>query len=315
MGDPRKSPWAAMNQAAARGKSSNGRNPGGKKPGKPGGRKPWKLGGKRPSPLKQLSPTMRRALAVVALAALAGLAALIVVSSQATTYERESSFAIRPSSTVPPASLSDVTGTLSEPDSAVTESIVDILGSARLQDASAREAGVAPDAVATSGAEYSWLASRRPGSTIVDLRITGPDASTLAAMQAAAGRNAANLVESNFSLYSLEPLNGATSADEVGPKTGQTVFLAILLGALLGLALLFAERKLRSYLQNPPSQRGDDGWPIRDSDTAGQTDRLESALRESLGPGASVRRVAPGRIEVEPPEEAGGRQSGRRNPS
>ena len=178
-----------MNQAESRGKPGNGRNHTAEEP------PPFEHG--RPAPARRFSPAVSRALAVLVLAALAGLAALVVLSRQATTYERESSFAIRPSSTVPPASLSDVTGTLSQPDSAVTESIVDILGSARLQDTSARGAGISPDAVATTGAEYSWLASRRPGSTIVDLRITGPDPATLAAMQAAAGRNAASLVESS----------------------------------------------------------------------------------------------------------------------
>jgi hypothetical protein len=45
-----------------------------------------------------------------------------------------------------------------------------------------------------------------------------------------------------------------------------------------------------------------------------ETDKLESALRDSLGAGASVRRVAPGRIEVEPPEGAPGRETARRKP-
>jgi capsular polysaccharide biosynthesis protein len=285
-------------QAASRGKRSDRR----------------KIGGKPPSVFVRLSPAMRRALAVVALAALAGLAALIVVSSGSTKYERESSFAIRPSDTVPPDSLSDVTGTLSQPDSAVTESIVDILGSDRLRDSAARDAGISPDSVAASGAEYTWLATRRPGSTIVDLRITGPDPSTLATMQSAAGRDAANLVESNYSLYSLETLNGATSADRVGPKTAQTVFLAILLGALVGLGLLFVEGRLRSFLGDQTSPRGSDGRRNSDGDMTGETDQLESALRESLGAGASVRRVAPGRIEVAPPEEAPERETGRRKP-
>jgi hypothetical protein len=302
MGDPRKSPWAAMNDRA-KARANRSKRP--------------KIGSKSSSLYKRLSPGTRRALAVVALAALAGLAALIVVSSQSTKYERESSFAIRPSDTVPPGSLSDVTGTLSQSDSAVTESIVDILGSSRLQDTSARDAGVSPDAVATSGAQYSWLATRRPGSTIVDLRITGPDPSTVAAMQAAAARNATSLVEANYSLYSLESLNGTTSVDQVGPKTAQTVFLAVLLGALVGLGLLFAEGRLRSYLAGQPPRPGNsngDGRRTPDGDMSDETDKLESALRDSLGAGASVRRVAPGRIEVEPPEGAPGRETARRKP-
>jgi hypothetical protein len=256
------------------------------------------------SSLRRIPPAMRRFLAVVALAALAGLAALIVVSSESTTYERESSFAIRPSDTVAPAAVPDVVGTLSDPDNAVTESIVDILGSERLQDSAARAAGVSPDSVAASGADYSWLTTRRPGSTIVDLKITGPDRTKVNQMQTAAAANAASLVEANYSVYRLESLNAPGSADQVGSKAGQTVGLAVLLGALLGIGLLFAESKLRSSLGERTLDHGRDGRPPSDGNLTGDTDRLESTLRESLGAGASVRRVGPGRIEVAPPETA-----------
>jgi hypothetical protein len=153
---------------------------------------------------------------------------------------------------------------------------------------------------------------RRPGSTIVDLRISGPDPSTLAALQAAATSEAPSLVEANYSVYRLESLNAPTSADRVGPKTAQTVFLAIMLGGLLGIALLFAERKLRSSLEEQTLDRGRDGRPRAAGDLSGDTDRLESTLRDSLGAGASVRRVGPGRIEVAPPEGPPDRGTARR---
>ena len=271
-----------------------------------------KVGARFSSLPRQISSPMQRALAVVALAALAGLAALVVVSSESTTYERESSFAIRPSDTVSPTAVPDVVGTLSDPDNAVTETIVDILGSARLRNSAAQAAGVSPDSVAASGAEYSWLASRRPGSTIVDLKITGPSPTTVTRMQAAASRLAPSLVEANYSVYRLESLNAPESANPVGSKAGQTVFLAVLLGALLGISLVFAESKLRSSLGERTLEHGRDGRPPSDGNLTGETDRLESTLREGLGAGASVRRVGPGRIEVAPPEAAPDRESARR---
>ncbi len=271
-----------------------------------------KVGARFSSLIRRMPPPMQRALAVVALAALAGLAALVVVSSESTTYERESSFAIRPSDTVPPTAVPDVVGTLSDPDNAVTETIVDILGSARLRNSAAQAAGVSPDSVAASGAEYSWLASRRPGSAIVDLKITGPDRTKVNEMQAAAAANAASLVQANYSVYRLESLNAPGSADQVGSKTSQTVGLAVLLGALLGIGLLFAESKLRSSLGARTLEHGRDGRPPPDGNVTGETDRLESSLRESLGAGASVRRVGPGRIEVAPPKAAPDRESARR---
>jgi hypothetical protein len=257
-------------------------------------------------------PNELRALAVVALAALAALAALVVLSNDPTKYEQESSFAIRPSSTVSPGAVPDVVGTLSDPDNAVTETIVDILGSARLRDSAARTAGISPDSVAASGAEYSWLASRRLGSTIVDLRITGPNRATVEALGAAASQEAPSLVESNYSVYRLESLNAPTSADRVGSKTAQTVALAFLLGALIGIGLLFAERRLRSSVGGTTPDRGSDALRNADGDLTGKTDRLESTLRESLGTGASVRRVAPGRIEVAPPDSAAEGETARR---
>jgi hypothetical protein len=271
-----------------------------------------KVGARSSSLIGQISPPMRRALAVVALAALAGLAALVVVGSKSTTYERESSFAIRPSDTVSPDAVPDVVGTLSDPDNAVTETIVDILGSARLRNSAAQAAGVPPDSVAASGADYTWLASRRPGSTIVDLKITGPSPTTVARMQAAASRLAPSLVEANYSVYRLESLNAPTSADRVGSNAGQTVFLAVLLGALLGVGLLFTESKLRASLGMRTLDHVRDGRPPSDGNLTGETDRLESTLREGLGAGASIRRVGPGRIEVAPPEAAADRESARR---
>jgi hypothetical protein len=55
-----------------------------------------KIGAHVSSLMRRTSPPMRRALAVVGLAVLAGLAALVALSDDPKTYERESSFAIRP---------------------------------------------------------------------------------------------------------------------------------------------------------------------------------------------------------------------------
>ena len=84
--------------------------------------------------VRRMFSLVKRALAAVWLAALAGLAALVVLSDEPKTYEVESSFAIRPSDEVQTAELPDVVGTLAEPDNAVTETIVNILGSELLRD-------------------------------------------------------------------------------------------------------------------------------------------------------------------------------------
>jgi hypothetical protein len=261
----------------------------------------------------QLSSPVRRVLAVAGLAALAGLAAFVVKSDDPKTYERQSSFAIRPSETVAAGSLSDVVGTLAQSDSAVTETIVDMLGSGRLRATAAQAAGLPPGSVGESGTPYVWTATRRPGSAIVDIKLTGPSDAKLLAMQAATPGAAASLVGGSYSLYRLESLSAPTSSpDQVGPKTKQTVALAVILGALVGVALILIEVRLLSSPGMRTVDRGGDGRPKDTDDLSGETDRLESTLRESLGNGASVRRVGPGRIEVAHPEAAPDRETRRR---
>ena len=198
--------------------------------------------------LRRVPGPIWRVLAVVGLAAVAGIAAFISVSNDPKTYEREASFAVRPSPTVPPAAVNDVLGTLAQPDSAITETIVNIFGSPRLRTFAARSAGIPPSSVGGSGAEYAWTATRRTGSTIIDMRLTGPDDDTLRAMQTAAGPEAARLVEQSYPPYRLETLSAPSPPTQVGPKITRTVGLAVLLGALLGIILVLVERRLRSSL-------------------------------------------------------------------
>jgi hypothetical protein len=246
--------------------------------------------------VRRTPPPIRRALAVVALAALAGLAAFVATRNDPKTYERDSSFAIQPGETVTPQQMTDVVGSLAQPDNAVTQTIVDILGSGRLRETAAKAAGLPPASVGGSGATYSWIASRRPGSAVIDLKLTGPDDAKLAALQAAAPPAAASVVTASFGLYRLESLDAATAPTQVGPKTAQTVTLAVLLGAFLGIALVVAEGRLRSALRTRPADRGDFGPPAPTTDGNGGTGRLESTLRESFVPGAFVRGPGPGRI-------------------
>jgi uncharacterized protein involved in exopolysaccharide biosynthesis len=202
-------------------------------------------------------PPIQRALAVLGLAAVAAIAAFISVSNDPKTFQRESSFAVRPSPDVPPASVNDVLGTLAQPDSAVTETIVNMLGSPRLRDFAADSAGVPAKDVGGSGTEYGWTATRRTGSTIVDVRLTGPDDGKLLAMQRAAAPEAARLVEESYPPYRLETLSAPSPPTQVGPKTARTVGLAFLLGGLLGITLVLVERRLRAGPARDPAERGE----------------------------------------------------------
>jgi capsular polysaccharide biosynthesis protein len=213
--------------------------------------------------LRRMPAPLWRVLAVLALTGVAGLAAFISVRNDPKTYERETSFAVRPSSDVPPAAVNDVLGTLAQPDSAITETIVNMLGSPRLRDFAAQSAGVPATSVGGSGAEYVWSATRRTGSTIIDVRLTGPDDDKLLAMQSAAAPEAARLVEESYSPYRLETLSAPSPPVQVGPKIARTVGLALLLGALVGITLVLVERRLRTSLaarEGParaPAERGE----------------------------------------------------------
>ncbi len=87
--------------------------------------------------------------------------------------------------------------------------------------------------------------------------------SKLRAMQAAAGPEAARLVEGSYPPYRLESLGAPSPPVQVGPKIARTVGLALLLGALLGITLVLAERRLRSTLaqregpSRAPAPRGE----------------------------------------------------------
>jgi transposase-like protein len=237
-----------------------------------------------PALLRRVPSLIWRALAIVGLASLAGIVAFVGVRGDPKTYQRESSFAIRPSQTVPAASLSDVTGTLAQPDSAVTVSIVDMLGSARLRTTAAQAAGIPSNSVGESGTPYVLTASRRAGSTVIDVRITGPDDKKLLAMQNAASAEAPSLVESVFPLFRLESLSAPAPAVEVGPKIARTVGLAVLLGVLLGITLLLLERKLRSSLGPGTLDRAHDGRPM-DTRRSQPPEELPLGRAERVEPG------------------------------
>ncbi len=261
---------------------------------------PMKIGAQLSSPVRRMPPPIWRALAIVVLAALAGLAAFVSLRDDPKIYERESSFVIRPSETVPPDQMADAVGALAPPvGGGATPTIVEVLGSARLREPTAVAAGLPPESVGETGAKYSWTASQRPGSAIVDIRLTGPSDAKLSAMQAAIPEEAASLVAGSFGLFRLESLDASTSAKQVGPKTAQTVALAVLLGALVGASLVLLERRLRSSLRTRPVNPGNHDRPTGADDyLRAEPDQLEFAFREPPGTGAFAPGVRPGRIEV-----------------
>jgi hypothetical protein len=259
-----------------------------------------KIGSRLFSIVRRTPPPIWRALAVIVVAALAGLAAIVALSDDPKTYERESSFVIRPSETVPPELLPDAVGAIAPPVGGVTPTIVSILNSARLRESAAVAAGLPPESVGGSGAKYSWTASQQPASAVVDIKLTGPSDAKLLAMQTALPEEAATLVGGSFGLFRLESLNASTSTKQVGPKIAQTAVLAVLLGALVGITLLLIEGRLRSSLGTRTVDP--DGRPTGTEDPSGEPDQLESTLRDSLETGAFVRRVGPGRIEVADPD-------------
>jgi hypothetical protein len=278
-------------------------------------KRPMKTGARLSSPVRRVPPPIWRALAVMVLAALAGLAAFAALSDDPKTYERESSFVVRPSETVPPDQMADVVGALAPPvGGGATPTIVELLGSARLREPTAVAAGLRPESVGETGAEYSWTASQRPGSAIVEISLTGPSDAKLRAMQGAIPEEAAGLVSGSFGLFRLDSLDAATSAKQVGPKTAQTVALAVLLGALVGISLALVEGRLRSSrgtrTPNPGDRTanpGGDGQPASAEDRNGEPDQLEFEfkLREPLGTRAFVPRVGPGPRMGPTPMEVG----------
>jgi hypothetical protein len=138
----------------------------------------------------------------------------------------------------------DLPGTLDalKSDGTLVQTVIGVLdGRAILR----RAAG---DVDVQLSSEYGVDASAKPGSTLIDVTLTGPDRSVLGRLAPGYASEASTYVTSSYSAYVLERLSTAAASDGGGPATGEVIVLALLLGAVLGVALVAAEVRLAPEL-------------------------------------------------------------------
>jgi hypothetical protein len=237
----------------------------------------------------------RRWIAVLLVIVVGALGAWVVTLLSEKRYERELSFALVPGDYLPVAERTDILGTISEPDSAITESVVAILESRDVERETILDAGVPPDA------GYEFASSRRPGSTVFDVQLRGPDAEELAALGEALTPTAARRVAEDLPGLRLQLLGSEASADPVDPNVPVMVAFGGFVGALLGLGIVLVEglsRARRPAGAGEGERRDDGAGQIVIDGLAGRMDRLEEAVRAHLHEDEAVRRVGVDRLEV-----------------
>lgn len=240
---------------------------------------------------------------LVALAGLlAAVAAWLVVRDQPEVHERTVTFVLLPGTNLSDAQIPDAVRGLSQQDAQLVNTIGGAIGSDRfLQDALGRADVAGP-------ADYGARSSRRPGSDIIELHLSGPDPEALAAVAEEYNMLATRWVGSVYRAYRLEFLEEEPSAGPVAPRVTETVGLGLLLGLFVGAGAVFVEWKARqrrrARIEPVPAA---DGPPLRPDRGVRAAAPGRSPVRTFHDPGA-----APGaggverRAVVRRPSDAGG---------
>lgn len=207
---------------------------------------------------------VRRWWVVGALAALAFLGAALALVAQDDERERTVHFVLRPDASV---SNDDLPGALDalESDGPLVQSVIGVLGGDEMLRRAAADAGV-PDR-----GDFEIETAGRPGSALIDSTLTASSDDVLDPLAAAYARAASDYVGSSYSAYVLARLSIDSGGGGAGPSAAQILILAALAGALLGVALVAAEPRLRRGVQalaaevpharRPPAPEGGDGRP------------------------------------------------------
>ena len=173
------------------------------------------------------------------LALLAGAGAWLVRHGDPKVYEQESSYVVRPSDRIPPTAADNVASTLSQPDSAIVQTVLGILASKHLEQPNGSTL------VSGAPSPTQWKATLRPGSNIVDVKISGHDSTEVSASTLSYAQAAITAVSRSYHIYQLESLGSDGPPVQTGPRVWRTVVLAMMLAVLLGSAAVAIEAQLR----------------------------------------------------------------------
>ena len=179
----------------------------------------------------------RRWWIVAAAALIALVGALAASASQADEHHRTIHLVLQPDRAV---SDDDLPGTLDalESDGPLVQTVIGVLGSDGTLRRVAGGAGLSLDG------GYSVESAARPGSSLIDITLSGPDEDTLDQLARSYSQAASEYVSASYSAYVLQQLS-VDSSGGGGPGTLQVAILALLVGGALGVGLVAAESLLR----------------------------------------------------------------------
>jgi capsular polysaccharide biosynthesis protein len=198
----------------------------------------------------------RRLWFIASLVVLCGVAAGVAMIISSPTYERTLHLVLHPDSGFERTDVPGAIDVLGE-DSPLTQTVLGVLQSDRVLGRAFETAGVD-----TATPEYTMEASLRPGSTLIDATVRGPDRDVVDAIADGVTDEASRYVATTYEGYVLELLGNEAPPDPVGPSVLQVVGLALTCGILLGSVAVFVEGALvprvRSMLRpgrEPTSRR------------------------------------------------------------
>ncbi len=169
--------------------------------------------------------------ALQAVLVLCGVVLVLGVRDQ-TTYSRTTHFVLHPDSSVPPA---DVPQAIDVLNGSLVQTVLRVLNSGELLDQSATAARV------TSTAGISLDATLQPGSAYFDATVRGDDRADVDAVSRAFSGVASQYVDRTYSGYDLEMLGASAATERAFPPSPAIATLSVLLGALLGIGLVYVE--------------------------------------------------------------------------
>lgn len=178
---------------------------------------------------------LRRWMLVVAAVGLAAGAGWLTLARQAPVFERAMHFIVHPDNSFPKSEMPNAIQSLGE-NGPVMQTVLGVFQNDRFLTRAATAAGVGE-----LGPEYTFTSSIRPGSNIIDSQLRGPSKSILSSVGGALAIQASDFVALTYDGFSLDPLGGESPFEAVGPRVGQTVQLAGLLGLMLGLGGVLLE--------------------------------------------------------------------------
>jgi capsular polysaccharide biosynthesis protein len=187
----------------------------------------------------------RRSWFIVLQAVLVLLGVVIVLAVRnETTASSTTHFVLHPDRSVPAAEVPQAIDVL---EGTLVQTVLRVLNSDEIVQRASAAADV-PDR------EISIDASVHPGSAYYDVTVSGQDRGDVAAISKALPGVASRYVDESYQGYDLETLGTTTATDRSFPPSLAVVTLSLLLGALLGLVLVFIEwlaRRLQLVGESP----------------------------------------------------------------